>query len=288
MKSYDELTITDDFMFSKVMLDEKLCKELVEILLDIKIDRIEYIGRENTIKEDPIGRGIRLDVYIKDSNRVFDIEIQTTNKHDLSQRSRYYQALMDLDNLSTGTKFTELKESYILFICTFDPFDREQVKYVFRERSETINDLFLNDKTYKVFYNIKAYKKSDNKRVQEFLQYLTTKKPESDFTKKLENAVYRIKGHQNWRKEYMTVAMKFDELLEEGLAEGRAKGLAEGRAKGLAEGLAEGRAEGLVEGIAEGIAKNKLETAIKMRNDNFPIESIVKYTGLTKEEIEKM
>lgn len=59
---------------------------------------------------------------------IFDIEMQTTNKRDLPQRTRYYQAMMNLDNLGKGTKFTE--------------------------RSEDIDDLFLTDKTYNVFYNI--------------------------------------------------------------------------------------------------------------------------------------
>ena len=30
MKNYDDLTITDDFMFGKVMSDEKLLKELLK------------------------------------------------------------------------------------------------------------------------------------------------------------------------------------------------------------------------------------------------------------------
>lgn len=66
--------------------------------------------------------------------------MQTINKHDLPLRSRYYQAMMDIDNLGTGTHFTDLKECYILFICTFDPYGRNLPKYTFRERSEEIID----------------------------------------------------------------------------------------------------------------------------------------------------
>ena len=70
------------------------------------------------------------------------------------------------------------------------------------------------------------------------------------------------------------------EGLEEGLAEGREKGLAEGREKGLAEGRAEGREKGLAEGRAE--------TAKMMLEDGEPISKIMRYTGLTEEEIEKL
>ncbi len=253
MKSYDELTLSDDYMFSKVMLDEGLCKQLIELLLDIKVQKIEYISKEKTINEDPLGRGVRLDVYVEDSDRVFDIEMQTTNKNDLPQRSRYYQALMDLDNLGKGTKFTDLKESYVLFICTFDPFKKGLSKYVFRERSEHIDDLYLNDKTYKVFYNTTAYKEDSNSEVQKFLQYLTTKKAESEFTKKLDVAVSRVREQRYWRKDYMTLAMKYDEWREEGLA--------------------------------EGIHQKAVETARIALQNNLPLEMIEKLTSLSKEEI---
>jgi hypothetical protein len=49
---------------------------------------------------------------------------------------------------------------------------------------------------------------------------------------------------------------------------------------------AEGRAKGLAEGIKEGSYKEKLETAQKMKQDNLPVELIIKYTGLTREEID--
>ena len=42
IKTWEELTITDDFMFCKVMSDPALCKELLEILLHIEIERLEF------------------------------------------------------------------------------------------------------------------------------------------------------------------------------------------------------------------------------------------------------
>ena len=55
----------------------------------------------------------------------------------------------------------------------------------------------------------------------------------------------------------------FKEMLEEGIArgraEGKAEGLAEGKAEGLAEGMIKGKAEGIAEGLAEGMEKGKAE-----------------------------
>ena len=89
----------------------------------------------------------------------------------------------------------------------------------------------------------------------------------------------------------------FKEMLEEGIArgraEGKAEGLAEGMEKGKAEGIAEGmikgivkgKAEGIAEGLAKGIKETQLSTARKMLKLGMSVEEISEITGLTKEEI---
>ena len=74
----------------------------------------------------------------------------------------------------------------------------------------------------------------------------------------------------------------------EGLAEGKAEGLAEGKAEGLAEGKAEGLAKGLAEGKAEGLEEAKINFARLMLSEGEDIVRVVKYTGLSREEIEKL
>ncbi len=58
--------------------------------------------------------------------------------------------------------------------------------------------------------------------------------------------------------------------------------------KGKAEGRAEGRAEGLAEGKAEGLAEAKVNLAKLMLSEGQDIVKIAKYTGLPREEIEKL
>ena len=64
----------------------------------------------------------------------------------------------------------------------------------------------------------------------------------------------------------------------------KAEGLAEGFGKGRVEGHAEGRAEGLVEGRAETLA----EVAKNLLSIGTPIESIMKVTGMTEDEIKNL
>ena len=42
IKSIEELTIVDDFMFGAVMRESRLCKPLLELVLNVKIRKIEY------------------------------------------------------------------------------------------------------------------------------------------------------------------------------------------------------------------------------------------------------
>lgn len=75
-KTLQQLTFKDNFMFATVMLDEENAKGVLERALDMKIDRVEVSG-EKSIVYHPEYKGIRLDVYIKDSNDThFNVEMQ--------------------------------------------------------------------------------------------------------------------------------------------------------------------------------------------------------------------
>ena len=41
-KPWKELTIADNFIFCKVMQNERLCRGVLETLLGIKVSRIDY------------------------------------------------------------------------------------------------------------------------------------------------------------------------------------------------------------------------------------------------------
>ena len=64
------------------------CKYLLEILLNIKIKRMT-IATEETIEVDHDAKAVRLDVYVNETKRMHDIEIQVINTKELPKRSRY-------------------------------------------------------------------------------------------------------------------------------------------------------------------------------------------------------
>ena len=47
-KPFEDLTISDDFMFCKVMESEPICKEFLEMLFATKIDKITYLSTQDS------------------------------------------------------------------------------------------------------------------------------------------------------------------------------------------------------------------------------------------------
>lgn len=65
------------------MQDESLCKELLEIILGVEIEKIVYHEDQKVFRETIDGKGIRLDVYVKDEKHtIYDLEMQTSNTNE--------------------------------------------------------------------------------------------------------------------------------------------------------------------------------------------------------------
>lgn len=81
IKPWEELTIQDDYMFKLIMSRKRICKKMLEKLLQIPIRDIKYIDEEKSVKARYESKGVRLDVYVEDDqNTVYDIEMQVRNK----------------------------------------------------------------------------------------------------------------------------------------------------------------------------------------------------------------
>lgn len=153
-KPVEELTFIDDFMFGAVMKHKEICIGVLERLLHIKIDHIEYPKLQKHLKPFYTSKGVRLDVYVKDTNRVFDVELQNRKFEALGKRTRYYQSMIDMDNLMKGEDYSKLKESFVIFICTDDPFGKNRPQYSFENVCLEDSEVELDDKVHKLIYNL--------------------------------------------------------------------------------------------------------------------------------------
>ena len=86
-KPVEELVFSDDFMFGAVMHDPEICKGVLERLLQVRIDHIEYPELQKTISPFYTKKGVRLDVYVADSDRVFDVEYQLYKKRKYREKN---------------------------------------------------------------------------------------------------------------------------------------------------------------------------------------------------------
>lgn len=76
-KSYEELELSDDFMFAKVMQNKALCKELLELIMGFPIADIVYLEEQKTLDVAANAKSVRMDVYAADENQtIYDIEMQ--------------------------------------------------------------------------------------------------------------------------------------------------------------------------------------------------------------------
>ena len=323
LEKWERLTFADNFIFCKVLNDNvDICKELLELLLEIKIEKIELPSAEYSLKTDFHSRGVRFDVYVKDGGgRSFDIEIQTAHATSLAKRARYYQGLMDVDSVHTGMDYSKLKESYVIFLCMGDAFGKKLPRYTFRYICEEDGGLRMNDGTVNIFFNARMYDKMETEGLRSFFRFLCGMKPTSDFTDRLSALVERTKLSAQWRHSYMTweqemkyqarelaqelapeIAREMAEDMAKDMAEGIAKDMAEDMAKDMAEDMAKDMAEGMAKDMAEGMAKDMLENVVQdtvrkrdrdtalnlLRLNVITIEQIAQVTGLSVGEVKEL
>ena len=267
-KPIDELFFTDDYMFGTVMRNAEICKSILETLLNIQIEKLEYPELQKSISTYYESKGVRLDVYVKDSNKVFDIEVQNDSAISLPKRMRYYQSMVDMDSLLKGKDYSELKESFIIFICQYDPFTEGLPCYTFKNLCIQDKNLELSDETTKIIFNSTAYDKEKNVDIRKFLKYIRTKVPTSNLTDKINNMVEEQKENDKFRTEYLSMNLHDRDITRKAFAEGEALGIEKG--------------------ISQGAEQKAIETAKNFLKLGLSIEKVAEGTGLTFEKVQEL
>ena len=273
-KTLEELTLADRFIFYKVMQDADLCKRLLEIILHVEIERIEYPEGEKTIEVKNDAKGIRLDIYVKDEEAtIYNVEMQTVHTTNLPQRSRYYQNLIDVNLLGRGEDYRTLNRSFVIFICMEDIFHKGRHIYTFENRCREDTELVLGDGTVKIFLNPCSEMDDVTSELKNFLTYLAEGIAADEYTRKVAEAVETAKRDPRLMVEYMSYyADQADHRAE--LEESHAKGLEEGREESREEGLS-----ALVETLKPMLPDFESVYAAVIKNEV--------YAGCSREEIMK-
>ena len=276
-KQNERIPFTDDLMFSLVVRDENICRQLLERILpdekfgEIRIENADddlYVETQKSIKF-PLGaHGVRLDAFIKSGNVWAEIELQTYTGDHIAKRSRYYQANMDLDFLNEGHKYRELPRSYVIFICTYDYIGADLPVYYF-EKFDRQNCLQFGDEAYSIILNTACSPEKVPQPLKALFEYINdpTKGSGDALVDDIDRQVSRFNTDE-WRRRHMTLQELMDRNYEQGLEKGLEKGRAEGESFGKEQ--------------------MRFEMARSMKEDGEDAERIAKYTGIPIDEIKKL
>ncbi len=223
-------------MFRLVMEKPELCKRLIEIVLDIKIKTLTYLEPEKNLEAKLKSKGVRLDIYAEDdAGNLFDIEMQADdkNKAHLGKRIRYYQSMLDTDTLKKRELYSKLRKSVIIFICSFDPFNKGFGRYTFSHLCHEDTTVSLNDDAKAVFINVLGDKHRVTRELANLMEYITSGKPVDDYTAALDQTVKKLQNDDGSEALYMTWEQTILEERENAKAEGKAETLKELVKEGL-------------------------------------------------------
>ena len=260
---WNKLTLRNNFMFRLVMEKQELCKKLIECILGIKIKSISYMEHEKSFEANLRSKGIRLDLFVIDEDGVaYDIEMQMDNsyKEFLGRRTRYYISTMDNNALKKGERYSQLRKSYVIFICTFDPFGRGLAKYTFNAICNEDHSLVLDDGVTRVFINTEGDRHRISKELASLIGYISTGEVTDDYTKDLDEEVRALRNDDGRERDYMTYMQTIME--HEDMA--------------------------YSQGITQGISQANKAMAIKMLKANKPYEEISEFTELTMSDIREL
>ena len=279
---------TNDFLFKKIFGETKnkdLLKDLLEAILpDLNISKVEInrdVSLDRQVITDKLGI---LDVLatLNDDTRV-NIEMQIKDYLNTIERSIFYGAHIYGEALQMGQDYSEAPRSISIWITSYNVFKKGPYHEIARLKRDYQNTLLTDDLEFH-YIQLPKFRKERrdlSDKLHQWLLFIEYKNMEAihmvnnKYVKKAEEEYKYLTGDEEIRR--------LAYLREKGLRDEMAA-----MAKARREGHLEGFTEGETKGKAEGIAITKKETAKKMLVDKVDIETIIKYTGLTKEEIENL
>lgn len=283
-----------DLTFKRVFgehpdLVTSLLNALLPLSPEQEITDIEYLPSE-MVPENPLRKNSIVDVRCKDkSGRLFIVEMQMIWSPEFRQRVLFNASKAYVRQLDSGEEYELLQPVYSLNLVNeiFEP-ELEgyyhHYKMVHVENSQKVIDglqlIFVelpkftphsySEKKMQVLW-LRYLTEIDDKTV-EVSQELLANPEVKKAVKALEQSAFTPAQLLGYEKFWDIISV---EKTLYNSAERR------GKAKGLAEGLA----EGLTQGLAEGEKKKQQDIARTMKKDGLPIDTIIKYTGLTASEI---
>ena len=276
-----QLKVTNDYIFKKIFAkkgNESLLKDLLNSILQIKINSIEVLADTNLERQLESNKMGILDIKAKvDEDTIIDIEIQIINRYNMIERTLFYWSGLYYNVLQKGEDYKEIKKVIAINILDYNEFEEGPYHEIAKLRREYLYKI-LTDKIEIHFIQIPKFKKQrkDMKTKLDMWMDFISQIDE----KEVKNAMSKNKEIKKAQEEY--------EYLTGDEEERRIAFLREKAIRDENSIFDAGKDIGRKEGIEIGKEQTQKEIVKTMTKENMPIETIIKVTKLSREEIEKI
>lgn len=162
LKIIDDFRLMDDDFMSIVFNDDT---EVVGYVLRIILERddLDVVSAKSQVEyHSATKRSIRLDVKAVDhTGKVYDIEIQRSDKGADDRRARYHGSVIDSGLLEKGQEFRELVDVYVIFIDEFDKFSAGKPMYHIDKCVRELDNAPYDDGAHIIYVN-GTYRNTDD------------------------------------------------------------------------------------------------------------------------------
>ena len=268
-----KLRLIDDTFFN-VCFDNNI--EGMQLLLRIFLERDDLTVKRVVTQQSAdnlYGRGVRFDVLAEDSEgRLYDCEVQRANEGAIARRARYNSAMLDARELAKGAEFSELAETWVIFIVENDIYGAGHPLYHVERIIQELQKPF-DDGAHILYVN--GANRADTPLGRLMQDFFCEQSEQMNYKELAERADY-FKAETEGVNTMCELMEKFGEKKME---EGRAEGRAEGRMEGRLEGRMEGRMESARATARALIALGKLTIAQIAAATQLPTEEVERMAG---------
>ena len=257
---------------------EEITKDLLSTILDEQINEIDLnqniVLRRRTL-EDKMGV---VDVLAKINNNEYcNIEMQMVDYKNSKKRTLYYWAKKYTQGIQKGNDYNDLKRTICVLIADFKVEGLDDMNFhskwkIFNENER--KRVLTDDFELHIIELTKIRKEKATGKDKKLLEWLSfLEDPESE----------EVTGYMERNKNIKKAKEKLNTLS----ADEEMRILAELREKAIRDEISLKKGS-YNEGLAEGLIQKNKENAKKMKEEGINIETIIKITNLTKQEIEKL
>ena len=120
LRRIQSLRLLDDDFMNKVFEDKACAEFLLQIILERTDLTVQKVHSQHNLKNLQ-GRSVRLDILATDeAGRVYNIEVQRSDKGAGAKRARYNSSLIDANITEPGDNYENLNETYVIFLTEPD------------------------------------------------------------------------------------------------------------------------------------------------------------------------